>query len=166
MSDVHLEKTNTLTSPSHHTQKKIRDGPRPKCGGWNYKIRGKIFLQLQGRQLSQRGYEKENIGFFLLVLTLITWLLLCFSCFSTVRLCFLPILYFTPWKEDTMYGSHLRVRGYALPPLKQSIHIKYLAFFCMGDLPLLPIWFIYYLLIDSFIFYQYGSGIFILHFGL
>lgn len=30
--------TNSLASPSHHTEKELRGGPRPKCGGWNYNI--------------------------------------------------------------------------------------------------------------------------------
>ena len=61
-----LGRNKTLASPSHHTRKWVRDGPRPKRTGWDHKVSGrkpgKIFLLTSGRQFSYREYNKEKIA--------------------------------------------------------------------------------------------------------
>lgn len=110
----------------------------------------------------------RHCDFSLLVWAWITWLRgLCLlrtpqSAFSTVRLLPHPLSPCTVWKEVSMCTPYLGVKGYAPTPWGQRTCIRYLGFFCMGDVSLL-----FCLCIHPVIYlYQCGRMDFFLYFQL
>ena len=72
------------------------------------------------------------------MLTLITWVGYCLSCFSSVKLPPFPPLFHTVlFGKKSLWEAHTLVWGVNPPPCGQGIYINCLKFFCMGDMSLL-----------------------------
>lgn len=79
----------------------------------------------------------------LVMSALITCQRWCLPGFRTVVWLFFPPLYWTLWKEVTIFSPHFQSRELCFTPLRMEVYILKLEFFCVGDLSLPPHIFIY-----------------------